>query len=185
MSAAAVKTAPATEPVKAPTSRTIAVKPKELPPEMATMYKVRDKLATHGPRVHELVDARGMIQKLVFPSSDVFIDVPMPLAAKLIGNDGFQVLNERDHEMRVQKIEMEGANTGVFLSYDEIVAKYEELTHEALLTRATKAGGKFTGKNKKEEIISYLIEVSLDGADRIAQAEGDEDFDLEEENEFA
>lgn len=150
------------------------------------MYKVRDLLATdpaHCPRVHEVLDAKGQIVKYSFKNADTYIKMPMNMATKFIGNEGFQVLNERGHEMRAQRIETD-ENRGVILAYDQTVARYEELTHDALLTRANIAGGTFKKNSSKDEMISYLIEASLQNKSASIADSGDA-LDVEEEEEFA
>lgn len=169
--AAAVKSDDTIKPTT-PAVRNVAVPLAPQAPEDAILYKVRDLLAYNGPRVHELPDSRGIVRKYAFANSESFVEIPMPIAAKLIGNDGFQVLNERGHEMRVQKLEGEGNNKGVILAYDEVVAKYDELTLDALKARVERAGGKIQQGARKDDLVSFLIEASLtDAGKQVADGE--------------
>ena len=176
--AAAIKS---DEPLKPqpPAMRNVAVPIAPPSAEDTIMYKVRDLLAYNGARVHELLDSRGITRKYAFANSDTFIEIPMPIAARLIGNEGFQVLNERGHEMRVQKIEGQGNNKGVILAYDEVVAKYDELTVESLKSRVERAGGKIQQGARKDDLVSFLIEASLTNAGK--QVEDGEFDGVEEE----
>lgn len=169
----------------APAVRNVAVAPPKPTKEDGIMYKVRDLLAYVAPRVHELLDGRDIPRKFTFPNAETFIDMPMSMAAKLIGNEGFQVLNERGHEMRVQKIEGSGPNNGVLLAYDEVVAKYSELTVEALQERVKAAGGTIKLGAKKDDLISFLIEASLTVEGKILQDGARSGEAVEDEDRYA
>lgn len=167
----------------APTVRAVAVPKPKAEPEMSIMYRVRDKLAYAGPRTHELYDSRGILQKFTFKDDQTWIEMAMPLAAKLIPIDGFEVQNERGYVMRAEQITPDSAKQGVILAFDEVVAKYDELTRDALQYRANKLGGSFKGNSPKEEMISFLIEKALTGS-TLPDLDAEEDLEIEETEEF-
>jgi hypothetical protein len=162
----------------------VALPPSAKTPEDTVIFKVRDVLATNGPRTHELLDSRGIVHKYVFPNDRDSIDIPMSMAASLIGNEGFIVQNQEGRELRAVRRETQGANRGVILSFDETVAKYEELTQDALLARCKKLKLSVNKSTPKPELISVLMEASLILEEQDAASDDSDDTDIEEEDEY-
>lgn len=164
----------------------IAVPPKKLSAEEKKMWSVRDDLAYAGARTHTLVavdsDGRRSPLNVTFPDHETKVSVPMSHATTVIGVDGFTVFNENGLEMR-QQVKADGER-GVFLAYDQTVASYEELTHDALVARVNGLpGGNAKKSTPKPDLISFLIEASLNPQAQLTTQEGG-DLDLEEDDDF-
>lgn len=188
--ASAKGTSPGLAPASLQGVRHVAVRASAPTPEDSVMYQVRDLLATNGARVHELVDRRGLKQRYTFKDDQQYVQIPMSQASRLIGNDGFEVLNNRGLQLRVVK-GVTGQAKGVTLSHDEVVAKYDELTTDALVARATVLG--FLPEDGQEVtrdvLIDFLIERSIleaEGTEVVGKKKADDEdaIDIEEENEF-
>lgn len=178
-------------PVAQAGTRFIPMRRQETLPEDKIMYRVRDLLATAGPRTHEFLDRRGVRQKFTFKDDTDYVDVPMSIATKVIGNEGFEVLNQRGMVLRAVRSADTGQQKGIILAHDEIVAKYDELTTDALIERAVAAGFKPEGDDTtRDQLIDFLIETSIlvaEGAIAAPKAApkadaGEDVIDIEEEN---
>ena len=175
----------ATEEVrKAPQPRTRQIAlPAVAPADNETIkWIVRDLLATNGPRTHMLTDSHGRNHNFTFASASAEVEIPMVMASKLVGNDGFEVRNQRGEVMRIINSLDDVRNN---LAPDECVAKFDELTQDALIARAnvirTEHGilPLFSKKDAKDDIISFLLEVSF-GSNQGDESFGDDDFEEEE-----
>jgi len=151
--------------------------------DTSVMYKVYDKLATNGARTHELMDKLGNTRQFVFNSNETPVDVPMPFALRLIGNDGFAVLNERGMEMYLDYNEDSEENQGIRLALDQVVATFHELSLDALMNRAKALGKIFRKADGKDAIISFLMENKNTQQQPPEMVDGG-DIMLEEEDEF-
>lgn len=118
---------------------------------------VTDVLATAGPRTHTLLDAKGRSHIYTFADSREQRPVPseIVISSRLIQNDGFIVRKVKDGA--VLKPRYENEETAV-LQADETVARYDELSHQALLTRCKNRGRTAYNKaTKRDEMITFLM----------------------------
>lgn len=114
---------------------------------------VRDTLATRGMRAHELVDSAGKKKVFTFLDSTTPVEVPTDMAIELIKIEGFAVSKTPDGE----PLRPAGRETnGLALASDEIVAKFHELTHDALLHRCNSLDANFNKNTSKNTMIAFL-----------------------------
>lgn len=118
------------------------------------MFKVRDTTATAGAKTHIMLNAKGGKVPFTFPNDYDLIQVPYHYALQFARIAEFQVY---DQNMRlIRAVATEQVN-GVRLERDEVIAKLEELTKEALYNRAIKAGGNFKSGASKQEFMDFLL----------------------------
>lgn len=103
--------------------------------------------------------------------------VPMAVAVKyLVGNPGFQVHDADGNiirEVRSEEATLPGS-APVALKADECIARYEELTANALRDRAEKiAGFDESGADKKEDIIAFLVAKAAGAEAPLPEGESD------------
>lgn len=176
-------------------TRYVPVSTGKAQPEDSLMWKVRDLLATAGPRTHLLNDRHNTPQRYTFPDDQTYVDAPMStvMRNKLVENDGFEVRNQNGAVMRAVRSVDHAGQKGIVLAHDELVVKYEELITDALVTRAAKAGFVPVKDQDitRDDLINFLIERSILGANGVA-AEGEaaagaaeaDSVDLEADEEF-
>lgn len=125
---------------------------------------VKDTLATRGPRSHELVDSAGKKRIFTFVDSETPVEVPTDMAIELIKIDGFAVSKTIDGE----PLRPAGRETsGLALAPDETVAKYSELTREALLHRCNALGANFNLQTNKNTLVAFLAGGDILSGDEI------------------
>jgi len=148
-----------------------------------TMYKVKDLNAIAGERVHDLIDPRtGKVEGFRFIDQYTAIEIPMPIALGLVGNDAFEVSDAKGHVLKPRRTDGNDNNIGVILRAHETIATFDELTHGSLLARATeiseKSGGpKFTKAVSKDELITFLL--VNNGGDDTAPVPDEDGVDIE------
>lgn len=141
------------------------------------IFQVVDLTATQGPRRHEIVqDGRSHVY--VFESADQPVAMPRAHALTLVGNAGFAV-----HEPSGQRLHTRPAAAGpLVLRPDEVVARLEELTVDALLARAQAlaGGGRFKRAGaRRDDLIAFLI-AGLAAAGGAVDAEEALEVDVED-----
>lgn len=140
-------------------------------PEEAKVFKwkVVDTLATRGARTHEFI-VNGKSKLFTFPDQVTPVEVDMDIALRFLQVDTFAVFDHTGKEIVNKAVAGDNDEDSQYLQVDECVAKYTELTHEALLFRAKQAGGAFNKSSAKDDLISYLIsetkkDLPIDGED--------------------
>ena len=132
---------------------------------MSNIFKVTDLLATNGPRVHDLATnpARGGAREFkgfAFPDHRTAVEVPEEFALGLVGNDGFLVVDHTGRELKAvaQAVEQAGAAPAeITMRDDQVVARLDELTKEALMTRAVAIDGDNAEAHKtKDQLIDFI-----------------------------
>lgn len=139
---------------------------------------VQDKLATIGPRTHELMDSKGKLHIYTFKTHSAQLAIPSDVvtASRLIQNDGFIVRKEKDGiELRPRMQTEEQA----VLQADECVAHYDELTSKALLRRCLERGAEYNTRTNRDAMVTFLMGATVDNM----EDEEDGDFLDEEGNE--
>lgn len=153
-------------------------------PQFATeeFFMVRDLLATQGSRTHELVDYEDstVSKRFNFAGKDVPIKVPFKFAMCLLGKEGFELTNSKGEIIRPRKDQKDTVGQEVTLAVNEVIAKLDELTADALAERVIKVGGT---KGKKEEMIAFLI-ASNGGPSDYAPLTGNSQVNDEAEDEL-
>lgn len=146
--------------------------------EPETMF-VQDKLATLGPRTHELMDSKGRPHIFTFPNHATQIKVPSDVvtASRLIQNDGFIVRKDLDGQPLKARVQTEEQ---AVLQADECVAHYDELTTKALLRRCLDRGADYNTRTNRDAMVTFLMGATVDN---MADDEEDDDFSDEEGNE--
>lgn len=124
---------------------------------MAKM-KVQDTTATavSGMRTHDIL-CDGRVFQYSFKPGEA-LEMPPAHAWKFVPIDSFIVTDEKDNRIRQTIPITKGVETGQ-LKDDECIARYEELTIEALLSRAVPLpGGERMGRQSgKEGLAAFLI----------------------------
>lgn len=142
-----------------------------------------DLLATKGNRVHEFLE-NGRLIKKNFPDNQTQVEITMDTALKLAGNDGFLVRDPDGNEIKADTGVTVGS--GPKLDIDECIARFDELTRDALLERAKEAGGQFNTKSTKGDVIEFLIEATHgeEALKEYAESEILDDDDYEDDDEL-
>lgn len=133
--------------------------------------KVKDLFAKSTSRIHELADANGRRINVEFPV-DKYVELPLTLALPLVGNNGFEVIGPDGKILKPARAR--GAET-LTLDYDQTIARYSELTIEALIERARPlpGGDKLSRKDGKDAIINFILEAGTQPeSDVVAQVGG-------------
>lgn len=150
-------------PIKGP--GIIAIPPVQLDTEKG--LQVFDRLATNGARTHDLADGNGVIAQYKFPDAQTACLVPMSAAIKLVGVDGFDVVDDEGNVWKADKERKEEFT----MKSDETVAKYHELTAQALKERAQQINLPPQVVNgRKEDIIIHLVRFNEQRQDAKAKA---------------
>ena len=105
-------------------------------------------------------------------------DVPFDIAMKhLVANDTFEVRDQKGNlieAMRQEESSVPGS-APVVMQADETIARFEELTFEALKDRAEKHEDYEAGAHpKKDDLVAYLV---AKAAKRVEPASNDNDDD--------
>jgi hypothetical protein len=126
------------------------------------MCQARDLLAVDGPRTHDFPDESGKLRSITFEPRR-FVAVPMDVAMILVGNEGFEVRDPNGTPLKVQKHTGPVGNQGIVLRPDEVVAKLDELSTEALLERAKRfpEGGKLKKADGRAALISFILSAGV------------------------
>lgn len=119
---------------------------------------VRDNLAYAGPRTHDLVDSVGKMIRVTFESPDDEKALATDVAVRLISIDGFHVSREAGGPA-LRPVKLESVQRG--LNPDETIAKYTELSNEALLHRSRVRGAEFKVGATRNEMIAFLMGGSI------------------------
>ena len=121
------------------------------------IFKALDLCAVHGPREHELLAANGRYELFRFEPRK-YLELPMSIAMQLVGNDGFEVLDQDGQPLTLRPA-VTGNKPGIVLRPDEIVARINELHIDALVERANgKRGGESMSKRDgREKLIAFLM----------------------------
>lgn len=156
------------------------------PAASASGWKVIDRNATQGPRDHEMI-VDGKPVKYRFPDQYTKLPVGMEVALRFLNADGFEVYDPQDRLVkRAERTLVQSKPDEVLIRSDECIAKYTEITHDALIARAKKMGGNFTKQTPKDDLISFLIAqsaaaigmkaggASVDGQDDLIEDDGDD-----------
>lgn len=138
-------------------SRLMAIAPEKSAHNDEIMFKVRDTTASVA-RTHVMLDDNKRPMNFTFPNDVDAVDVPYRYALKFARITSFEVTDPTGRVIRA--IPQKKLDAGFHIDHDECVAKYDELTHEALLSRATNAGGAFKSKVTKSELIAFLMTMS-------------------------
>lgn len=154
-------------------------------------YLVRDMNAKGKPRTHEVPLGDGSFRSFTFPDESTGLPIPIAAAIKLARIPGFEVKNRDGIVITGQQIEEEDA-TGDFvtLSADQTIAKFSELTQDALLLRAIDCGepGRVFKKNSsRDSLIEFLISRNASKAvdsddEKLSAAAGESEIELELED---
>ena len=109
-------------------------------------------------------------------------DVPYDIAMnRLVANDTFEVRDQKGNlleAMREEESSVPGS-APVVMKADETIARFEELTFEALKDRAEKHEGYEAGAHpKKDDLVAYLV---AKAAKRVEPASDDDDDGAEGE----
>lgn len=127
-----------------------------------TGFKAKDLNALVKSRKHtfpaEMIGGREDVDFVFDPGK--WVDVPRPVAMRLAQIDGFEV---RDAKDRVLKIAPTTTRTlaAVTLASDETIARFDELSDQALRVRAEKIVGRESmGKLDRDDFIAILVEAS-------------------------
>lgn len=121
------------------------------------MAQVKDLNATTDARRHDLLDADGKIVSFDFMPNR-YTAVPLTMATRfLVGNSGFEVLGPDGQVLRLMAQPQTGAGPGIVLRPDQVIASLDELTLDALVTRAVAKGGKFTKASGKKAVVEFLV----------------------------
>lgn len=127
---------------------------------------VYDLTAESGARTHDLVDRNGVVTPYNFPDSRTPRAVPWSAGFRLVGVDGFKVYDAEGNLLESNKERDEK----VTLKSTETIARYDELTFNALADRAKalKAPKELTSK---EEIIKWLVAFNQEREDARQRAD--------------
>lgn len=125
----------------------------------AKMLKVKDLAARDRARTHDLRDGEGNIHPTEFPPK-AYKDLSASLALPLVGNPGFEVLGLDGKPMKPAR---HRAAESIMLESDQTIARYSELTIDALVERARilPGGDTLSRKDGKETLINFILEGGL------------------------
>lgn len=131
--------------------------------------KVLDKAAINSERTHELRNLEGTLEPFTFKPRK-HMPIPYSFAVSLLGNDGFEVLDENNKVLRPMR--QRGEVDLMALSHDEVIAKLSELRPEALIVRAKALPG---GDNFVKGEVDYedLVEFILAGGTHVEPKPGE------------
>lgn len=175
-----------------------AVKVKaETPPK--PMLLVLDTTAINEPRIHEQT-VEGVIKPFTFERGKP-LPLPYEIAAKFLKHDAFKLMNDKGEiiawKRRPKQPDELGAGERIRLSEDETIARFDELSNQALLGRCVElpGGEVFTiGKDRPEraDMIAFLVKAAKEK--RAATTSKDKDVgegefvpeaEIEDDNEIA
>lgn len=129
---------------------------------MSTGFKARDNNAIIKPRTHtfpaEMVGAHEDLSLVFEPGK--WVEVPRAVAMRLASIEGFDV---RDAKERALKIAPTTTRTlaAVTLASDETIAKFDELSDQALRARVVRiVGAESIAKLTRDDFVSILVEAS-------------------------
>jgi len=145
-----------------------------------TVLKVIDSSLTldHPKRIHQII-INGEVTDVIFVyGEDKFL--PESVAMKF-SKEGFRIVHPDDTEVEIPREIPHGAP--VQLLPDEVIARYTELTFEALRTRAVilPGGEKFIQDGvQSQDIIDFLMgkEPTIDGEEELGEMDDEEGDDL-------
>lgn len=117
-----------------------------------TMFRVRDKNATIGPRIHDMPGARYALK------AHEDTEVPEKHALLFLRDEAFEVRDDTGNLLASAGHLANERDANRVLASDETIARYEELTAAALLSRAVlrPGAGEFTRKTPRAELIEFL-----------------------------
>ena len=125
---------------------------------MNELYSITDLLTRDlGPRQHELTNpATGKIERFKFAEGEA-TRCPRWAALALAALPGFEVADPRGKRLRIAAARR--AAPARDLAPDEVVARLEELTQDALLARcqARDSGCGFGKSTRKTELVDWLL----------------------------
>ena len=149
---------------------------------MTGFYLVRDLNATVRPRTHEFLNSEGHPVPVTFSNAYTPARVEAEIAMTLVGIPGFVVTDE--HGSAITSHAVDDGNDGtVILAANQTIATYDELSRDALLTRALTLGGKFTRTANKEELVAFLVAEASLGEPGGSTVLPDEEVELDESEE--
>lgn len=123
----------------------------------ADMYRVKDKSARGVTRHHEVEP--GVVYGL---KAEEYTLMPAHHALIFLSDENFIVENEDGEplgHLPRSAIHQAGDQAGPKLAHGEVIARYDELTQDALLARATRrhGGEKLTKSTKRAALVDFLI----------------------------
>ena len=143
---------------------------------MSTGFKARDLNALVKPRTHvfpsEMVGGHEDLSVVFEPGK--WHEVPRAVAMRLASIDGFDVRDAKDRTLKIAPTTTRTL-TAVTLASDETIAKFDELSDQALRARVVRiVGAESIGKLTRDDFVSILVEAS----GKPASDEGDIEADL-------
>jgi hypothetical protein len=127
---------------------------------------VYDKTATKGPRMHDFRDGRGIAAPYVFADNKTPVAVPFSAAIRLVENNGFTVIDAEGNILTASKERDEK----VTLKSNETIARYDQLTAEALGEKLISLSAPSSVK-RKEDMIAWLVNYNEQRSDARSRAE--------------
>lgn len=151
------------------------------------MFKVTDTSATAAfpNRTHEII-LNGEVKSIKFQYGEP-TSLPFEEAAKFQKSEGFIVTND-DGDVMVKPSDVPPAVMHT-MKTNECVARFDELTKDALYIRAVMlpGGEMFKGNSSKDELIAFLVDANVnaitpnDGNGQSAPASGGLSEDMTDE----
>jgi hypothetical protein len=129
-------------------------------------YTAIDNLAVNGPRVHDITNEHGIIEKITFqPGQRVAVSeyIAVTFLSKV---DSFTVYNPENGRVKWKKAEEVGESE-IQLQVDEVIAKLSDLKSDSLRRLAKARGVSFTSRTTDENIIAKM---TLEEQEEIAPA---------------
>lgn len=127
---------------------------------MSDDFSVTDRhCEATGQRTHELINPETQrVQRFKFEPGKA-TDCPRWAAMRFAAIDGFDVRDGDDNQFRVNAEDQEPLRA---LAPDETIARFEELTQDALLARCLALDAKcgFNKAAKKGEMVAFLIKTA-------------------------
>lgn len=129
---------------------------------MSTGFKARDLNALVKSRTHtfpaEMVGAHEDLSITFEPGK--WHDVPRVVAMRLAAIEGFEVRDAKDRMLKIAPTTTRTL-TAVTLASDETIAKFDELSDQALRARVVRiVGAESVGKLTRDDSVSILVEAS-------------------------
>jgi hypothetical protein len=121
---------------------------------------------TSGDRIHELMHAGGRLKSYTFEYGKP-LHLPFALAVRFLKNEGFYRTDAAGEEIPFERApkrpEELAAGEKLTISDDQVIARYSELTNEALTLRAAMlpASEEVVAKGPREAVIKFIVEHNI------------------------
>lgn len=127
-----------------------------------TGFKAKDLNALVKARTHtfpaEMVGGSEDVDFVFAPGK--WVEVPRPVAMRLAQIDGFEVRDAKDRTLKIAPTTTRTL-AAVTLASDETIARFDELSDQALRVRVEKIVGRESmGKLDRDDFIAILVEAS-------------------------